>query len=443
MLVKGTALYAENYFPACEGGVYDGNISWDDMWYLQSIGYDPVIYEKVKEAGNSGALYDDNYNSNDYLSVTVALIDTGVDYHHRDLALHILTDEGYDYGDNDNDPYDENGHGTMMAGIITAVSPNIKIIPFKINRGGEATFDSTALSEAVIHAVNTNAQIINLSLVVEEDQDIVRDALIYARKMGKVVIAASGNGGREVAFPASLSWVIGVGAVDKYDGLLSLSNRGDAQYMVAPGRDILSTVSDEGYGFVSGTSPAAAIVSGVAAVFMEYFHNDPFQAVTFMLNNAKDIGDNGFDPSFGFGKVYVQEKGINPLIPQFTISTEDNRLIYDKGDFINIKCSSLSAKEKDLTFYVRLNLPLNSEGIRQDLYLRIMPFLSWDGVEIYNRAFLKDELKEFPLIGPPHSSALLTAPPIGAEVVEGPYLLEIGTYYNDVLNLNSKVIWLK
>lgn len=226
-----------------------------DQWWLPSVGA-PVLW-----AVSRGE------------RVTVAVIDSGVDPDHPDLTAALLSN-GYDFGDMSRSPDDRLGHGTAVAGIIAAhqnnslgvsgLSPSVRLLPIKINIGGEASFLSDRLAMAIDYAVAQGAAIINLSLVAEETIT-VRDAVLRALAAGVLVVAAAGNDAGELAFPASIDGVIAVASTGRDGALLPASNRGAAWQLAAPGESILSTALGGGYAARTGTSFAAPIVTATLA----------------------------------------------------------------------------------------------------------------------------------------------------------------------------------
>lgn len=205
--------------------------------------------------------------------VTVALIDTGVDLNHPDLAGSLLPN-GFNFGENNTSVQDLNGHGTTVAGIIaaatnnnlgvTSLAPEAKILPIKVSNGSTGSFTSLQLSKAIDYAVDQGAKVINLSLTVESQPQLVREALQRALDRGIVVVAAAGNKSGTVEFPASMPGVIGVAATDQQGWLASFSNRGSEVAIAAPGVAVVSTGLGGGYSSGTGTSFSTPIV--VAAV---------------------------------------------------------------------------------------------------------------------------------------------------------------------------------
>jgi subtilisin family serine protease len=234
--------------------------------------------------------------------VLVAVIDTGVDYTHPDLAANIAVNAaeiadnnidddangfiddiyGYDFSDVDAYPLDLHGHGTHVSGIIAArgddaygiagVTWSARILPVRVlNEDGSGTL-ATVIA-GVNYAVSRGAHVLNLSLGAPYGSKLFLQALQRAERAGAVIVAAAGNESEDndmtPSFPASyqLSSLLSVAATDNNDDLADFSNTGAATvHLAAPGVSILSALPLEGYAFMSGTSMAAPHVAGVAAL---------------------------------------------------------------------------------------------------------------------------------------------------------------------------------
>ncbi len=262
--------------------------------------------------------------------VIIGLVDSGVDRDHEDLADNILPG-GWDFGDDDDDPGDELGHGTQVCGIMAAVqnnslgisgvSPECKILPVKISQGSTDNFTDETVAAAIIYAADNGAAIINLSLGWndEEDHTAVAEAIAYAADKEVTVVAAAGNRYGPVWFPARLERVLAVSAIDQYDQNV-YSAYGPELDLVARGSGstiddfILTTASGGGYTFNKGTSLSAAMVSGVAALLLsEQPHLTNNQVAAYLTGRADDLGEPGLDEMFGYGKVNALST-LDPLI---------------------------------------------------------------------------------------------------------------------------------
>jgi len=192
-----------------------------------------------------------------------------------------------DWKDRDNLPEDETGHGTQVSGIIAAEGNNdigisgivwhSKIMTLRagFRIGGGAFLQNDDIAAAIVYAADNGANVINMSLGDTVNAFLINDAVEYAYRRGCVLVAASGNSSEPGSYyPAALENVLSVAAIDS-DNQLGSSNFGASIDVAAPGEDILTTdlytdLSDitQGYGYKSGTSMAAAHISGVAALLI-------------------------------------------------------------------------------------------------------------------------------------------------------------------------------
>ncbi|MDP9387827.1 MAG: S8 family serine peptidase, partial [Actinomycetota bacterium] len=204
--------------------------------------------------------------------VLVAVLDTGVDAGHPDLAGKVTQGGVYSVSPTANDL---DGHGTHVAGIIAAATNNsrgvagmgwdTKVLSIKV-LDDEGWGSSSGIAKGIHEAVRAGADVINLSLG-GDYSNLVAEAVASARSAGALVVAAAGNDGSEVKqYPAALDGVLAVAASDADDKLASFSNRGAAWVdIAAPGTSIVSTVPG-GYALMSGTSMASPMVAGAAAL---------------------------------------------------------------------------------------------------------------------------------------------------------------------------------
>ena len=254
-------------------------------------------------------------------SVIVAIIDTGVLYTHPDLQANIWTasdgTHGYDFVNSDNDPIDDNGHGTHCAGIVAAVIDNglgvagmsqSSIMAVKVlNRQGKGFLSDVA--SGITWAVDHGANIISMSLGGSTGTSTLQSAVAYAYGHNCLIVAAAGNdNGGPVEYPAMYDQVIAVSALDQGDTIASYSSVGSKIEVSAPGTSILSTyIQSNGnptYAYASGTSMACPHVAGVAALVLT---RNPSLTNINLRNildmTAVDLGSIGKDSSYGYGKV--------------------------------------------------------------------------------------------------------------------------------------------
>ncbi|MFH1332216.1 MAG: S8 family serine peptidase [archaeon] len=212
--------------------------------------------------------------------VKVAVLDTGIDIDHVELQDSYLG--GYDYVNNDDNPDDDNGHGTHVAGIITAngndanakgVAPSAGIYMYKVCDSAGSCYEDDMMA-AMEAAVATDAEVMSISIgggsfATENcDSDQLAAKVNWVVDQGLTVVVAAGNDGRGVSTPGCASKAIAVGAVDKTNNVPYWSGRGKALDIVAPGVDIYSIVVGS-YGTKSGTSMATPHVSGVVALLLD------------------------------------------------------------------------------------------------------------------------------------------------------------------------------
>jgi len=205
--------------------------------------------------------------------VTIAIVDTGVS-RTPDLAPRLLA--GHDFVNDDNDATDDNGHGTMAAGVaagagnngigIAGICWNCRILPVKVldAKGGGSY---SAIAEGIRYAADRGATVINLSLGGGDDSRLLRDAVAYAAGKGSLVLAAAGNQGSAAPhYPAAIPSVLAVGAVDRNDKRYSWSNYGSGWVdLTAPGCNPAQGRSGA-IGEYCGTSSATPFVAGVAGL---------------------------------------------------------------------------------------------------------------------------------------------------------------------------------
>ena len=269
-----------------------GNPRVTDQWYLNTCG----IFDGMGTVSNPGGSS----------SVIVAVIDTGVDYDHQDLAGNIWVNQAEtpDNGiDDDNNGYiddyygvnivsgtgngdDDNGHGTHVAGIIAArnnnlgtvgIAYNVQIMPVKAAMAS-GYLNQSDIARAILYAHQHGAQVINMSFGGTACSIAVQDALAMAYA-DCVLVASAGNDGAPNEgigaipnYPAALSYVLGVMSVDSTGRESGFSNYDTYQFngveyeLYAPGEYILSTIPGDGYASWSGTSMAAPVVAAMAAL---------------------------------------------------------------------------------------------------------------------------------------------------------------------------------
>jgi subtilisin family serine protease len=294
--------------------------------------------------------------------VLVAVIDSGIDYLHPDLMQNIFVNpgedlnkngriddaevngvdddgDGYiddlcgwdftdapnypaagDYLDRDNDPMDEMGHGTAVAGIIAATANNnigmaglahgCRLLPLRaMNANGYGEEDDVAA--AILYAVAMKAKVINMSWGDTFVTRLLDDVIRYAADQNVTLVASSGNSSTDIIhYPSGFEPVISVGATTDDDRLASFSNFGPTVDLVAPGQGIFSTILNAKYDSTSlqGTSFSAPFVSAAAALLLSATPTlTPATVRGILTSTADDLGQAGWDSQYGAGRLNVYE----------------------------------------------------------------------------------------------------------------------------------------
>ncbi len=246
--------------------------------------------------------------------VIIAIVDTGVDPDHPDLADKII--DGWNVFDGDSDFGAGLDHGTLVAGVAGALSDNDTGVagvawdcPIIAVRATGATGGTSArdLAAGILWATGHGARVINVSFAPLWSNSIVSSAAEYAYARGALVVISSGNsGGTHSAsgYPEALF----VGAVDDDGRIADFSDRGPFVDVVAPGVSIRSTAPEATYRVASGTSFAAPIVTGLAALVWSVNPDlRPVSVVEIITGSATDIGSRGEDSTYGFGLVNAEQ----------------------------------------------------------------------------------------------------------------------------------------
>jgi subtilisin family serine protease len=248
--------------------------------------------------------------------VVIAVVDTGVDYNHRDLQANMWTDTngfyGRDFVNNDNNPMDDRGHGTHCAGIIaaegnngldiTGVCWNARIMGLKVlDSGGSGSYSDAAT--AFYYAVENGADVLSNSWGGSNYSETLEQAVDYAHSMGVITVAAAGNEFTDSAhYPAYYEHVIAVAATYSDGKKASFSNYGDWVDIAAPGVDVLSLrASGTSYGtpyddyttILTGTSMACPHAAGVVGLLLSHYPDVAIEQIRArLLVTADDALEN-------------------------------------------------------------------------------------------------------------------------------------------------------
>jgi subtilisin family serine protease len=265
--------------------------STGDEWHLLKIGA-PTAWSM--STGNS--------------DVTIAILDTGVDGTHLDLASKMIP--GWNVYDNNSNTSDVYGHGTQVAGVAAASSNNgqgvasiawgCRIMPIRISAAnGGASY--SAMASGLNWAADHGANVANISYIAS-DSAAVRTAAQYFQSKGGVVVASAGN---NTTFDSAADnpYILTVSATDPTDVLSYWSNTGNNVDIAAP-EGAETTLRGGGYTYAGGTSISSPIVAGVAALVISANPSlTPTEVQTILKQNSDDLGSSGWDTSYGWGRV--------------------------------------------------------------------------------------------------------------------------------------------
>jgi subtilisin family serine protease len=245
-------------------------------------------------------------------SVVVAVIDSGADPNHPDLAGKLVP--GWSFLKGSADTSDVLGHGTAVAGTLAAASNNdvgisgvswtSMILPVAVVDSSDfATYSNIAA--AIRYAADNGARIINISLGGSNASAALQSAVDYAWSKGATIFAAAMNASSNTPYyPAACNHVVAVSATDSSDQLAAFSNYGGWITVAAPGAGILAPMAGGGYGYWYGTSFATPVAAGIAALALA---SNPGLANSALVDAVKlgvdDLGAAGFDNYFGWGRV--------------------------------------------------------------------------------------------------------------------------------------------
>jgi subtilisin len=263
------------------------------------------------------------FNSGD--GIKVAILDTGIDYGHPDLNGNYAG--GYDFVNDDADPFDDHYHGTLVAGVVAAednssgvigVAPAARLYALKVLDQDGSGWSSDIIA-ALDWAVSNDIDVVNMSFGSPYDSSSFHTAIANAYNAGLVLVAAAGNEdtcppvGDTVQYPAKYDEVIAVAATDQSDNRACFSSTGSAVELAAPGVSVRTTYPGGSYAWASGTSLASPHVVGAAALVLASGISDANgngrvndEARLWLQETAADLGTAGRDTLYGFGLVDVR-----------------------------------------------------------------------------------------------------------------------------------------
>jgi subtilisin family serine protease len=242
--------------------------------------------------------------------VTIAILDTGVDGTHPDLAARMVP--GWNFYSNSADTTDVQGHGTAVAGSAAATTNNAlgiagiagsaKIMPIRVTDANGSAYAST-IAQGITYAADHGARVANVSIDGVAASSTTISAAQYMKSKGGLVVVAAGNAGVNANIAATTS-MIPVSATDSNDALTSWSSYGSYVALAAPGLNIWTTQRGGAYWSCWGTSFSSPITAGVVALMMAAQPSLPSTQIESLLySTAVDLGAPGRDISFGYGRI--------------------------------------------------------------------------------------------------------------------------------------------
>jgi len=255
--------------------------------------------------------FESNWPTTNGTGVCVAVVDSGIALNHVDLAGKVAASADWSgegvasYGN----------HATHVAGIIAAIAnngqgvvgaaPGVSLLNAKALTAALGEGTTTGVAQAITWAVDNGAEVINTSVGGSSGSSALLQAIDYAQAHDVVLVASGGNeglNGNSPSWPAAYDWPIAAASITDTGARSSFSTQGSYLDVAAPGSSILSTITSNLYGYMSGTSMAAPYVTAVAALARgAHPAESATQIRSRVIGTATDVGDPGWDSSFGWG----------------------------------------------------------------------------------------------------------------------------------------------
>ena len=320
-------------------------------WGVKSMGLDK-LQKKLEESGK------------ELPEVKVAVVDSGINTSNK-YVKGRYTEDGYNFIDKNTDIEDSNYHGTMVSGIIAdATSSNVKVLPLKVNNKNGTGYMSN-VSKAIYYAIDHNADVINLSLSAEDPNHSIKvldDAIDAAVKKGIVVVVASGNQSADAndRYPGNKDNVLTITSVDKNNQIGENANTGSCVDFALPGVSItapykiglLSMFVDTG---TSLAAPHAAAAAALLKTCNKNLNQDDIKEI--LINYSVDLGDNGFDNTYGWGMINLADYDIN---------SADRKILSFDGKTVTLVDNSGNTTTVPFVKYINKSyylLDVNGDGI--------------------------------------------------------------------------------
>ena len=301
------------------------------LWAFYNPGNLTISYTQGGSRGNVVSSYlskndADEDNVENYASggadVVIGSIDTGVEFSHPEFSGGTLI-AGHDWVSNDDDPSDQNGHGTHTTGTmaghtvgvagVSGAGPHVKVYVQRVC--GQQFCDASAIANGIHAAADYPGMVaMNVSIGGSSESSVEKDAIAYANSKNVLVIASAGNGGTStVECPACDPLAISVAASNWQDQHTYYTNWGSGLDLIAPGGEMYSNTTEEsgiyssymggGYKYLQGTSMAAPQVTGAAAIVASKLGLRGAALRTRLQSTADDLGAGGYDTDFGNGRL--------------------------------------------------------------------------------------------------------------------------------------------
>lgn len=264
----------------------------ENLWNLENIG----AYKAHNKSRGNG--------------IKIAIIDTGIDYNHNEVSRNFTRKKGYNFIKDNDDPFDDDGHGTHVAGIAAGkncgVAPDATLYAVKVLDSDGSGSDAT-IAAGIEWAMLNNIDVANMSIGGPTASRALEEMCRIASQKGLLLVAAAGNEGYGPEYPAAFGdCVIAVAAVNMNNKHASFSNIWETNDISAPGVDIYSCYPGGEYRIWDGTSMATPHVSGALGLLLSKSGN-PNTAEEVMCNKAQKLEYNGkYDNSWVFGAGLVR-----------------------------------------------------------------------------------------------------------------------------------------
>jgi thermitase len=265
---------------------------YKDQWHLPKMG-GPSAWDSVSGDG-----------------ITIAILDTGVDPNHYDLANKLLP--GYNAVDGGSDWSDIHGHGTAVAGVAGAIANNdagvasvawgAALLPIRVTNRSDGYAYFSDIARGLTWAADQGARVANISYGATPSSTI-SSAAHYMKSKGGLVVVAAGNTGTDLGYEDNPD-LISVSATNSSDAITSWSSYGNYIDVAAPGAGIVTTKMDNAIGSWNGTSFSSPATAGVVALIMSANpYLTPSEVESILESSALDLGASGWDNKFGHGRV--------------------------------------------------------------------------------------------------------------------------------------------